>query len=217
MYYNFPQNNLLKLAVVTGNHPHDVPGFQSIFRAIDDIDFYVQDIYDLIRYPKESLCEYDCILFYNFNQGEPCHRTIKTIDTIIENKIGVILLHHAILAYEGSDLWNSLVGIENRKFEYYPEQNLTLNIVNKSHPICHNISDWQIIDETYKMDEPNADSDIIITTENIMSMKSIAWTRTIHGTKIFCFASGHNNNAYSDESFRKIISNAIFWCAGGHL
>jgi type 1 glutamine amidotransferase len=57
------------------------------------------------------------------------------------------------------------------------------------------------------------DNDILIQTANTNSIKNIAWTRKYKNSRVFCYASGHDNTTYSSEDFRRILHNGILWCA----
>ena len=69
-------------------------------------------------------------------------------------------------------------------------------------------------DETYIISEPFAEGNhILIKTDNANSIKNLAWTRTYKKSPVFCYASGHDNQAYGNENFRKVLHNAIHWCS----
>ena len=72
-----------------------------------------------------------------------------------------------------------------------------------------------MIDETYIMGEPEEPGNtILITTDNETSIKNIAWARQYKNSRVFCFVSGHDNQAYANPGFRKILHNAIHWTSG---
>ena len=61
----------LKLAVVTGQHPHEVRSFQDLFHSFDGIQVYIQHMEDFSASPPEVRHEYDVVCFYNFHQTTP--------------------------------------------------------------------------------------------------------------------------------------------------
>jgi type 1 glutamine amidotransferase len=103
-------------------------------------------------------------------------------------------------------------------------ESLHIHVNQSDHPITRNMVDWEMIDETYKMPEPQADApspnDILLTTDHEKSMKPIAWTRSYPAeaqapeTRIFCLQSGHDHDTWSHENFRKVLRRGILWCAG---
>ena len=44
-------NGKIKTAVITGVHPHDVVGFQSMLRSLPEIEAYPQNMWDFITEP----------------------------------------------------------------------------------------------------------------------------------------------------------------------
>ena len=44
MVRKFPNSDKTKVAVVTGGHPFDVPGFRDMFDRMPAIDYYIQDL-----------------------------------------------------------------------------------------------------------------------------------------------------------------------------
>jgi type 1 glutamine amidotransferase len=45
-------------------------------------------------------------------------------------------------------------------------------------------------------------------------MKTIAWTRQYKNARVFCYQSGHDNQAYANPNFRKVVARGIHWLAG---
>ena len=92
--------------------------------------------------------------------------------------------------------------------------NLKIQIANPKHPITQGLSDWTMLDETYVVAEPDADSELLLFTDDPKSMRSIAWTRRYKKARVLCFQSGHDHNAYENPNFRRVVSRGIQWAAG---
>ena len=54
-----------------------------------------------------------------------------------------------------------------------------------------------------------------IRPDNASGIRKIAWTREFRDSRVFCYASGHDNAVYADENFRKIMHQAIRWSVEG--
>ena len=182
----------VKAAVVTGGHDYDVPGFHALFRAVDGVDAYIQNLEDFATSSEANRSGYDVIVFYNFHQATPPadgsgykQRVHDVLEALGGAEQGIVVLHHAILAYPGWALWSEIVGIADRRFDYHDDQRVTSRIADADHPITCNLSDWQMIDETYKMADPGADSEVLLTTDHPKSMKTIAWTRPYRSSAAF--------------------------------
>jgi type 1 glutamine amidotransferase len=129
---------------------------------------------------------------------------------------GIFLLHHALLAYPEWPLWNALTGIKNSwaDFSYEHDLPLRVQVADPDHPITQGLADWEMIDETYKMNETDDNSHILLTLDHPQSMRAIAWTRQYRQSRVFCLQSGHDNQTWQNEQFTTLIRRGILWCAG---
>jgi hypothetical protein len=55
----FADTRCIKTAVVTGNHAFDVPAFHAMLRSLPDVDFYLQDLANLIADTQGAFDGYD--------------------------------------------------------------------------------------------------------------------------------------------------------------
>jgi uncharacterized protein len=211
----------IKIAVVTGSHPFDVINFHNLFRSMNGIDTYIQHLNDFACSPQEVRDSYDVCLFYHFvldlptDEGIPWYSgTPRTALQHLGNRDqGIVVLHHAILAYQDWPVWNDLVGIHNRKWDNHTDQVLDLHINNPVHPITQGLNDWRMGDETYTMADTSGDSTILLTVDHPVSMKTMAWTRHYKNSRVFCYQSGHDNQAYSNPNYRTLLERGIKWTA----
>ncbi|MDE2638780.1 MAG: ThuA domain-containing protein [Chloroflexota bacterium] len=210
----------IKTAVITGKHPFDVLSFHAAFRSMPEIDFYPQDMEEFAADIGDRRAEYDALLFFNFHQerpgssGSPADEATKAaLDTLGDSEQGIFILHHALLAYPDWPPWARLVGIQASSWHVHMDINLHIQVANPKHPITKGLSDWEMLDETYVVAEPDADSEILLFTDDPKSMRSIAWTRRFKNARVFCFQSGHDHNAYENTNFRLVVSRGIQWVA----
>ncbi len=227
---SLPKTNKTTVAVVTGGHAFDVPGFHTVFRSLPDADCYIQHVEDYVYDAGRVRDEYDVVLFadivdrkqiYN-PQSMPAEggkgyegRIQGILEQIGKNSQGIFIHHHALLAYTAWPLWSDLVGIQNRELSgAHIVPNLQVEIANPDHPITHGLEAWEMTDETYIMNEPEVDSDILLAVNHPQSMKAIGWVRTFKESRVFCLQSGHDDKTYVDPNFRKIVERGIQWCAG---
>lgn len=209
----------IQIAVLLEWHPYDVVNLQKMLWSFDDCEFYVQPL-DLFAADEENQDMYDAVIYYNMSL--PDFEDDSKVKAYLENKLGqtkqgIILLHHAVLSWPKWDLWTDVTGLKIRCvdgiFEYHQNETVDSKIANSDHPITKGIKDWTMLDETYIIGEPVKEGNtVLIKTDNAKSIKKIAWTRTYKKSKVFCYASGHDNQAYGNENFRKILHNAIHWC-----
>ncbi len=207
-------NDLIKTAVITGRHSFDVPGFHAAFRSMPGIDAYVQSLDDFVADAGHVREQYDALVFFHMYMETPEGRIREVYETLGESDQGIVVMHHAILAYPQWDLWNDLVGIEDRNFGYHHDVNIPVKVANSDHPITNDLSDFEMIDETYTMDSAGDDSEILLTTDHEQSMTVLAWARQYRNARVFCTESGHDNQTYIDPNFRKFTEQGIKWVAG---
>lgn len=215
------KTSLLKVAVIEGWHPFDVVGFRDLFRAIPGIDPYHQTMENWAIDCAGMRKKYDVLVFFNMNNKiEPecgfCKPAIgKAIQELGEpEKQGIVVLHHAILAYPEIKEWSNMVGIPERKFGFHNEQTYKVKIEKPEHPIFKGIADWEMFDETYTMASPSDGSEILLSTDYEKSMRALAWTRQHRNAKTFCFQMGHDNKSWVYPQFREALGRGIQWAAG---
>ena len=211
-----------RVAVVTGGHAFDVPGFHALFRSIEDADCYIQHLEDFVADAGKVRGQYDVVLFYTMPAGEPPAegegyqgRIRSTLEELGATSQGIFVLHHGILTYQEWPFWSELVGMDNREIDgVHFNLEMRIRVAAPEHPVLRGMEDWDMIDESYVMAEPDEGNDIILTVDHPQSMKAIAWTRTFKQARVFCFQSGHDNQTYVNPQFRHVIARGIQWCAG---
>ena len=133
--------NDVAVAVVTGKHTFDIPGFQQMFSSMSNMEFYLQDLENFVADVGKYNDKYDVVLFYNFHQQTPVAderdgaMILNSINKLAENGQGIFVLHHAILAFPNWEIWSQIVGITDRRFGYHGNQTIQTDLMDDSHPI----------------------------------------------------------------------------------
>lgn len=211
----------LQIAVLVENHPYDVVGFQKMLDSFTGCECYVQPI-DLFVQDEVNRANYDAVMWYNMNWDAPAADSV--IRRYMENEIGstkqgIVLLHHALLTFQDWDVYTEVCGLRHRGsgglFKYTQNQTVKETIIDAAHPITKGMSGFCLVDETYTIGEPEEPGNtVLITTDNDTSIKNLAWTRRYKNSRVFCYASGHDNKVYADENFRQVVYNGLLWAAG---
>lgn len=213
-------SNKIKVAVLVENHPYDVVSFQKMLDSFVDCDCYVQPI-DLFVQDEVNRESYDVVLWYNMNWNEPAadsplRRYME--EDIGSTQQGIVLVHHALLTFQGWPQYTQVCGLSNRggdAFKYHQNQAVNQHVLPTGHPVTAGVGDFTLVDETYTIGEPDQPgNEILVTTTNATSLKNIAWVRQFKNSRVFCYASGHDNCAYGDANFRKLLSQGLAWAAG---
>ena len=183
----------IAVAVVTGKHTFDIPGFQQMFNSMSNMEFYLQDLENFVADVGKYNDKYDVVLFYNFHQQTPVADErdgaiiLNSINKLAENGQGIFLLHHAILAFPHWEIWSQIVGVADRRFGYHGNQTIQTDLMDDSHPL------------------------LVINHGN--SMHTVGWTRHYGNGRVFCYQSGHDNQSFSNPNFRTIVFRGIQWLA----
>ena len=204
----------MKIAVVTGEHGFREKDFDAVFKSMEGIAFVQEDLDDFVEDPNQKA--YDTVVFYNFHRPYPTEAQAKVILGLTERGQGLVILHHALLAFPEWDAYSDMCGIDDRgDFDYSPRETLQVQIADPTHPITEGLADWEMGDETYMMKSSGGDSTILLTVDHPNSMDVIGWAREYGNSRIFCLQSGHNDVTYSNPNFRKILRRGIEWCTKG--
>jgi len=209
----------IKIAVIVGAHPYNVQAFQDVFTANEKFEAYVQSLEIFTCSSKEQRESYDVLVFYHMYMETPTPESawngIKTnaLEQLGETNQGILVLHHALLAHPEWQPWSDICGIDNREFKYHIGETVDYQI-KKIHPITEGVRDFTMTDETYTMNEPGSDSEILVATAHKPSMETILWTKKHKNSRVVCYESGHDAAAYNNENFRKLLYNSILWLAG---
>jgi len=208
-------------AVITGHHSFDVPGFHNLFRSLPGVDAYIQSLDDFSADAGQVRDRYPVLVFYNFHRQTPGGAeewwegdSLAILGQLGQTGQGILVMHHALLAFPQWPMWSALCGLQDRSFGYDPDQTVNVHVADPSHPITRGLSDWQMIDETYAMADAGPGSDVLLTTDHPKSMRTLAWTRRFGNARVFCLALGHDAQAYGNPSFRAVVGQAIAWLAG---
>ena len=214
----FGDSRDVTVALITGGHAFDVPAFHRLFRTLDGIDAYPQDLENW-AHGAAVRDRYDVLCFYNMHRhvpspDKPADRPLaEALDALGRTPQGILVLHHALLAWLDWPFWSDLVGIPDRAFTYHDAQHLAVHVEDPDHPITAGLADWQMVDETYRMADAGPDCRVLLSVDHPRSMRSIAWIRTHGRARVFCLESGHDAQTYRDPNFRHVLRQGLLWCA----
>ncbi len=214
------KNKPLDIAVVTGAKSHDVINFHKLFGDLAGINTYIQHIDDFASTPEKVRDGYDAVLFYFMMPDGPtddglpgyCGKPKSAIERLGQTDQGIVVLHHALLAYPQWSVWNEIVGIRDRTLSSYEhDEKMSISVVDPAHPITQDLADWDMVDETYLMANAGDDNHILLKTNHPQSMETIAWARNYNNNRVFCLQSGHDHQTWEDKNFKTVLNRGIHW------
>jgi uncharacterized protein len=212
----------IKVAVVTGGHPFEVPAFRDMFSRIPNLDVYIQDLDNFGASTKDGAFDlYDVFVFYNMHywgllsvRKDMDERILDAFKRLGERERGVLVLHHALLTVPEQQVWSDVCNLQNRRLRGYRSDEVNTHVVDGDHPITHGLGDWRMTDEVFLLDEPGEGSRVLLKTDHPQSMGALGWTHQYGKARVFCYQSGHGSAAYTNPSFQTVLSRGIEWLAG---
>ena len=215
---------MVKVAVITGGHPFDLPSFHQLFRQMDGLDAYIQHLDDFATSSDEVRDDYDAVVFYTMEQSAAGYGDTwfkrdprPAIERLFERGQGVVALHHSFFAFPDWPFWDEVIGLQNRVsdpeagFEFHFDVEQQVEVVDPAHAILQGVDSFQTTDEGYHMPEEEAQGHRLLEVNHPKTMRSTAWTRKVQNSHVFCFQLGHDATGWSHKSFQKILLQGIIW------
>jgi type 1 glutamine amidotransferase len=218
-----PRNDTdsIRVAVVTGGHSFDVPEFHRLFRELPGVDAYPQHMEHFASSSQAVRDAYDAVVLYGMERGEVpeagphyAGNTKAALERIVDRGQGIVILHHALLAWEKWDFWDHVIGHDERNFRWKPDLDLTIEVATTEHPITRGMTSFGTMDEGYVLHgNHDGESTVLLTAEHEDIMKEVAWAREIGPCRVFVLALGDNPRAWSNAGFREVLGRGIAWVA----
>ena len=206
------------LLVTRGNF--DREHFAILMSQLPIVYTQVQHPYAHAMLTPDIVENYDVVLLFDTPQYIS-EEAQQNFIAMLEKGIGVVALHHAIWSY---DSWSEFVqilggrghhypwmknGVEQPRSTYRHDVEMTIGVLDKSHPITQGITDFVIIDEVY------GGIELLPTIHPLLSSDSgaplVAWTHEYGNSRIVTFTLGHCRRAWEHPSFIQFLSQAILW------
>jgi type 1 glutamine amidotransferase len=207
----------VRALLITGGHEHPV-GFYSIFEGYKDaVGITVSS--SAIAFAKDVREKYDVVIMYDFSRDLD-ETGKKNLRDFVEGGKGVVVLHHALLDYQGWPWWyQEVVGgsyrlaPDGKRPASTVKMGEQMSITPQNHPITAGIGPFQLTDETYKRMWISPQVTPILTTDNPNSDATIAWVSPYAKSKVVYIQLGHGHGSFDHPSFRAVVHNAILWSA----
>ena len=221
-----PCSRTVKAVVVTGGHGFEREAFLEIFRSFDDVFFTEAPQHDDSEIFEDiNSWPYDVIVLYNMTQRISARRRAHLLQ-LLDRGVGLVVLHHALASFQDWPEYRKIVGgkyflaeteIDGVKYlrgAYRHDVDIPIEIIDKEHPVTRGMDDFIIHDETYKNYIYEPDNHYLLRTDHPLNNELLGWTRTYRAARICYLQLGHGPSAYRDENYRRLVHQALKWCAG---
>jgi type 1 glutamine amidotransferase len=210
--------NAVRAMVITGGHDH-VAEFYGIFDGHRDLAPIAVGASGT-AFQKDLRENFDVLIMYDFSRDLD-ETGKKNLREFLESGKGLVVLHHALLNYQGWPWWyQEVVG---GRYRLAPDGKSPASAVKlaqqmfitpRKHPITAGIAPFQITDETYKRMWISPEVTPLLTTDNPNSDSTIAWVSPYEKSRVVYIQLGHGQGSFDHTSFRDVVHNAILWSAG---
>jgi len=213
-----PDADAVRTLLVTGGHDHETT-FYSTFDGYKDLT-WTPVVSSTTAFQKDFRDKYDVLILYDFSRDMD-DTSKKNLRDFVESGKGVVVLHHALLDFQGWAWWyQDVVGGSYRlaPSEKGPASTVKaaqqMFITPQKHPITAGIAPFQLTDETYKRMWISPDVVPLLTTDNPNSDSTIAWVSPYAKSRVVYIQLGHGRGSFFHPSYRALVHNAILWSAG---
>ncbi|KPL17396.1 MAG: hypothetical protein AMS26_01080 [Bacteroides sp. SM23_62] len=223
LYGREEKRSMLNILIITGGHDFEA-SFYEIFDSFEHIQ------YDTISQPEANQAmmfnqvgKYDVLVFYDMWQHITEQEKVGFLN-LLEKGRGIVFLHHSLASYQNWAEYKNIIGGKYVLKEsddqvsagstYKHDLILHVKIADTTHAVTDGLKDFQIKDEGYKGIEILPSVQPLLTVSHTDCAEYVAWAHKYQNSKIVYILLGHDHHAYQEESYRKLIQNAIFWVAG---
>jgi len=214
----------VRVLLITGGHDFDEEPFYALMNSLQGITVSeVKHPDALAMFRPENRSSYDVVLLYDMPNRINEQEKTDFIDCLNEGK-GLIVWHHAYCAYQDWPEYKTIIG--GRYFHrpwtddngdsqppsrYRHDVELRINVADTEHPITKDLQDFDIIDEAYLGGAVNQGVHVLLTTDNPLSTPAVAWTNSYGKSKVVTILLGHDDLAWTNPDFVKLLTQAILW------
>ncbi len=214
----------VRVLLITGGHGFDKEPFYVFMKSLPDITVTeVKHPDALAMFRPENRSLYDVVLLYDMPQAISEQEKKDFVDCMEAGK-GLIAWHHAYCSYQDwpeykniiggryhYDTWTDDQGVEHPSATYEHDVQFYVKVADPKHPVTKGIEDFDILDETYGGGSVQPGVHVLLTTDEPSSTPSVAWTNRYGKSNVVTILLGHDNHAWTNPSFVKLLTQAIMW------
>ena len=214
----------LKVLVVTGGHGFPQQPFLQVFQDNPAIGFthaeHTKGTADV--YNRTDLASYAVVVLYDMPRGITEAQKASFL-ALLDRGAGLVVTHHALCSFPAWPEYERIIGgryVEKPKpgaapggtpSGYQHDEEVPVVVGGKRHPITAGLSNFTIHDEIYWNFRVGTDVTPLLTTTHPKSGNPLAWCRTERKSRVVYLLLGHDEVAYANPNYRRLLANAIQW------
>jgi len=133
----------------------------------------------------------------------------QALVNFVERGKGLFGIHSATVVEEERTRYINLIGA--RFVHHSPYHEFRVKIEDREHPITSEIDDFPICDELYVLDRQPAGAHILATALWENEVQPLVYTKSYGRGRVLYNALGHNEAAYDNPAFQKLVVQGIKW------
>jgi type 1 glutamine amidotransferase len=216
----------LKIVVVTGGHDFEYAPFFAMFDSFDNVQYVEAEQRDDSEiFGDITGWDYDVIVLYNMTQKISPKRQANFIK-LLNRGVGLVGVHHSIANFQDWPEYRNIIGakyylkvttengITYPRGEYKHDVDINVYVTDTIHPVTRGLSDFSVNDETYGKWTFDSGNHLLLTTDHTASNRQLAWVRNYKNARVCFIQLGHGSRAYANPNYRRLVKQAINFCAG---
>jgi len=210
--------DLPRVLVVTGGHEFE-PEFFSLFEGnwceAARVDSNEK------AFAEKLVGRYDAVALYDMNQElSPAGR--ENIRAYLDAGGGLVVLHHALVSYNGWEWWwREVLGASYREQEspgmpastYRHDTEMKFTVLER-HPVTTGLENWSMKDETYGSMWYAEGLKVLAESDSHQGTAPAVWLGPWSRGRVVCIQPGHGKEAFGNENYRRLVRQAVLWAAG---
>ena len=222
--FGWKKKDPVRVLLVTGGHGYDKEPFDAFMKSLPGITVTeVKHPNALAMFRPENRTLYDVVLFYDMPEVISEQEKKDFLNCLKDGK-GMVVWHHAYCSYQGwyeyrniiggcyhQESWTDSKGAVHSASTYQHDVQFRVKVADQKHPITKGIHDFDILDETYGKGSVNSGVHVLLTTDEPTSTPSVAWTNRYGKSNIVTILLGHDNHAWTNPDFVRLLIQAIMW------
>jgi putative membrane-bound dehydrogenase-like protein len=168
---------------------------------------YVEDVRTLT---PARLAPFDVVAIYRDDGDLPPEQEAALVN-FVEGGKGLVAIHCASHCFRNSSKYTTLVG---GRFHHHGTGTFRARILDASHPAMKDVHSYEGWDETYVHDQLADDIRVLMGRDDNGRTEPYSWVRRQGKGRVYYTALGHDERAWKNPAFHRLIEQGILWAAG---
>jgi uncharacterized protein len=218
----------LDVLVITDQRNFNREAFFAMFDRFESVNWSEISHPEILEFfGSDSIRKFDALVFYDMPEEVSLTEEQKqNMLKFFEEGAPAVFLHHSLLSYRQWDRFPEVIGGryynktplikengDTLKSAYQHDVLYRVNIADRAHPITQGLDDFDILDEVYNHYFVKEDVEVLLTTDHPLSGRELGWVNTFGTSRVVFLINGHNETAYENPNYQKLLQNAIEWVA----